>query len=230
MDEQSLLTGDTVDQHGAAPRPDGHPLEGQSVLLSPIAPQSDGKDLYRVSHGTASNESLWTYMGYGPFDSESGMAIWLEGCASSTDPLFLKVVDRVSGSPVGMVSYLNIVPDAWRLELGNIWYAPSVQRSNTNTETIYLMLCESFDRLGYRRVEWKCDALNARSRAAALRLGFQYEGTFRQHLIYKGRNRDTAWFAMLYADWPRIKTHFERWLYANRDGSLSLTEMNASDA
>jgi RimJ/RimL family protein N-acetyltransferase len=166
--------------------------------------------------------------GIWPFGSELLMAEWLAACAQSTDPVFLAVTDHTSGDRVGMVSYLNIVPDAWRLELGNIWYGPTVQRTCANTESIYLMLCESFDQLGYRRVEWKCDALNAKSRAAATRLGFSFEGIFRQHLIYKGRNRDTAWFSMLDAEWQEIKQNIERWLYENEDGHVSLTQLNAS--
>jgi RimJ/RimL family protein N-acetyltransferase len=112
-----------------------------------------------------------------------------------------------------------------RLELGHIWYGLQAQRTKINTETIYLMLCRTFDELDYRRAEWKCDALNAHSRAAALRLGFRFEGTFRQHLIYKGRNRDTAWFAMMDHEWPRIKANMERWLAAEEPG-LSLAALN----
>jgi RimJ/RimL family protein N-acetyltransferase len=125
-----------------------------------------------------------------------------------------------------MVSFLNIVPDAYRLELGHIWYSPEAQRTKVNTETVYLMLCETFDRLKYRRVEWKCDALNERSRAAAERLGFKSEGIFRQHMIVKGRNRDTAWFSMLDREWPSIKKNMELWLYDNQEQKLSLRELN----
>ena len=125
-----------------------------------------------------------------------------------------------------MVSFLNIVSDMRRLELGHIWYSPDYQRSNVNTEAIYLMLCEAFDRLKYRRVEWKCDSLNERSRSAALRLGFKFEGIFRQHMIIKGRNRDTAWFSMLDSEWTAVKKNMEVWLYHNSDQRLSLTTLN----
>ena len=220
-----LPIGNPVDVNGVAPAPRDVTLKGRYVSLRTIVPSEDTAQLYTTSHGSEDVESLWTYMGYGPFADEAAMAVWLATCIFSKDPLFRAVVDMKSGQPVGMVSYLNIVPDAWRLELGHIWYAPDAQRTRVNTETIYLMLCEAFNQLGYRRVEWKCDALNARSRAAALRLGFAFEGIFRQHLIYKGRNRDTAWFSMLDSEWPRIKTNMERWLYEN-DGSLSLSELN----
>lgn len=221
-----LPIGNPVNKPAAAPSPGAQKLQGHHVLLKPLDPGHDTPHLHACSHGSDEIETLWTYMGYGPFKDQSAMRTWLETCVTSTDPLFRVVVDRTSGQPVGMVSYLNIVPDAWRLELGHIWYAPTVQRTNVNTEAIYLMLCECFDRLKYRRIEWKCDALNARSRAAALRLGFSFEGIFRQHLIYKGRNRDTAWFSMLDTEWPRIKANIDRWLYQN-DGTLSLTELTA---
>ena len=222
-----LPVGDPVDKPQIAPTPEPGIREGEHVLLQPVDPDRDALLLYACSHGSPDVEALWTYMGYGPFTSESEMRSWLATCSETADPLFLTVVSQSTSTPVGMVSYLNIVPDAWRLELGHIWYSPAVQRSRVNTEAVYLMLRESFETLGYRRVEWKCDALNARSRAAALRLGFQFEGIFRQHLIYKGRNRDTAWFAMLDTDWPSIKPNVERWLYQNEDGSLSLTDLNA---
>lgn len=206
----------------ASPSPER--LSGETVVLRPIDPSADAEALFASSHGDPDTESLWTYMGYGPFESSRAMSAWLEDCASSSDPRFLAVT--VDDKPVGMVSFLNIVPDAFRLEVGHIWYAPAAQRTRVNTEAIYLMLSESFDRLRYRRVEWKCDALNARSSAAALRLGFTYEGLFRQHLVYKGRNRDTAWYAMLDSEWPAVKANLERWLYDNPDGTFSLTALS----
>jgi len=126
---------------------------------------------------------------------------------------------------VGVVSFLNIVLTMRTVELGHIWYSPLVQRTSVNTEVIYLMLVEAFDALNYRRVEWKCDSLNARSRAAALRLGFSFEGIFQQHMIIKGRNRDTAWFALLDKDWPVVRHNMETWLAAEA-GSVSLRQLN----
>jgi RimJ/RimL family protein N-acetyltransferase len=121
---------------------------------------------------------------------------------------------------VGVVSFMNIDPPMRRLELGNIWYVPAAQRTRANTEAAFLMLREAFDALGYRRVEWKCDALNRRSREAALRLGFAFEGVFHQHMIVKGRNRDTAWYAMLDRDWPRVRANMNRWLAEDPPPSL----------
>ena len=153
-------------------------------------------------------------MAYGPFESASAMRSVMERLVDgSVDPQWWLVRDLPSGAPAGMAAFMNIAPAQRRLELGHIWYIPAAQRTAVNTETVYLMLCESFDRLGYRRVEWKCDALNARSRRAATRLGFSFEGVFRQHALVKRRNRDTAWFAMLDTDWPRIRENFEAVLY-----------------
>ena len=201
---------------------------GKFITLSPVNPQTDVAELYACSHGSHIKEQIWTYMSYGPFDSTNSMQTWLEEGAGSEDPLFFTVHHHESKQRVGMVSFLNIVSDMRRLELGHLWYSPNSQRSNVNTEAIYLMLCEAFDRLKYRRVEWKCDSLNERSRAAALRLGFKFEGIFRQHIIVKGRNRDTAWYSMLDSEWTAIKKNMEMWLYQNPDRKLSLTALNNS--
>lgn len=221
----TITTGEPVSERAPMGLPTPEPLQGTAVTVRPLAPAEDLPALYTASHGDPETETLWTWMPYGPFADRDAMGIWLEQCASSTDPAFRAVVEHASGRPVGMVSWLNIEPDHRRLELGHIWYAPSAQRSRANTETIRLLLGEAFDRLGCRRVEWKCDALNARSRAAALRLGFRFEGVFRQHMIVKGRNRDTAWFALVDRDWPTVRDHMERWLAADGNG-LSLTALN----
>ena len=201
--------------------------KGKFIRLSPVNPQADVTELYHCSHGSVSKEQIWTYMSYGPFDNTHSMQSWLEEGAGSQYPLFFTVHHLESKQRVGMVSFLNIVSDMRRLELGHLWYSPDFQRSNVNTEAIYLMLCETFDRLKYRRVEWKCDALNEKSRAAALRLGFKFEGIFRQHMIIKGRNRDTAWYSMLDSEWAAIKKNMEMWLYQNLDQQLSLTSLNS---
>ena len=226
MSQSSLPVGNIVQSTAPIGLPQRTDYEGQFIRLLPVNPQDDVTDLYECSHGSVSKEQIWTYMSYGPFDSGSSMQIWLEDGAKSEDPLFFTVHHLASKQRVGMVSFLNIVSDMRRLELGHLWYSPDSQRSNVNTEAIYLMLCEAFDRLKYRRVEWKCDSLNERSRAAALRLGFKFEGIFRQHVIVKGRNRDTAWYSMLDSEWTAIKRNMEMWLYQNPDQELSLTALN----
>jgi RimJ/RimL family protein N-acetyltransferase len=227
MTQPALPVGNIVQSTAPVDLPQRIDYEGKFVRLSPVNPQNDVTDLYDCSHGSVRKAQIWTYMSYGPFDSTHDMHKWLEHGAKSEDPLFFTVHHLESKQRVGMVSFLNIVSDMRRLELGHIWYSPNSQRSNVNTEAIYLMLCEAFDRLKYRRVEWKCDALNEPSRAAALRLGFKFEGIFRQHMIIKGRNRDTAWYAMLDSEWAAIKKNMEMWLYQNPDQQLSLTALNS---
>jgi RimJ/RimL family protein N-acetyltransferase len=220
----TLPLGDPVPPCDTPP-PARRTLEGRWISLHPLDPQRDAPGLFACSHGTPAHDEIWVYLAYGPFPSEAAMRTWLEAQAPKTDPLFFAVHDNQTGYPLGMVSYLNIVPDHRTIEVGHIWYGLAAQRTRANTEAIYLMLSEAFDRLHYRRMEWKCNALNARSRAAALRLGFQYEGVFRQHFIVKGRNRDTAWYSMLDSEWARLKPNYERWLYAGED-HLSLAELN----
>ena len=216
----------TLQSHVGVPRQTTY--EGKFLVLSPVNPETDAEELYECSHGSGMKEQIWTYMSYGPFDGVCDMRRWLKVNAKSKDPLFFTVYQRQSKHRVGLVSFLNIVPDMRRLELGHIWYSCDAQRSNVNTEAIYLMLCEAFDRLKYRRVEWKCDSLNERSRLAALRLGFQFEGIFRQHMIVKGRNRDTAWYSLVDSEWAHIKKNMEMWLYQNPKRELSLTALNSS--
>jgi RimJ/RimL family protein N-acetyltransferase len=201
--------------------------EGRFATLSPVNASEDVGCLFECSHGTNEKEALWTYMGYGPFENQESMQLWLQEKSETSEPTFLTVHTMTPGRPVGMVSFLNIVPDMRRVELGHIWYCPEAQRTKINTEAIYLMLCEAFDWLDYRRVEWKCDALNERSRAAALRIGFAFEGIFLNHMIVKGRSRDTAWFAMVDSEWSVFKRNLEAWLYDNTDGSQSLSQMNS---
>ena len=218
--------GDPV-EGGAARRPGRGVRQGRYVSLSPVDPQGDAEPLWRAAHdGSPAAAQLWRYLAYGPFADAASQREWLDSIASSEDPLFLTV--RGSGGPIGVVSYLNIVGPDRRIELGHIWYVPAAQRGRANTETACLLMRRAFDELGYRRVEWKCDALNARSRAAAERLGFTFEGVFRQHMIVKGRNRDTAWFSITDAEWPARRTAIETWLAADDPGSISLRDLTAA--
>ena len=220
----NLPLGEQVEKVGAGARPRRADLVGNYVALKPLDAAKDAPELFAASHGDPETEALWTYMGSGPFGSQEEMTRFLEVRETSDDPLFFTVYDLALGQCVGVTSFMNIVPEMRRLELGNIWYSPRAQRTRVNTETIYLMLRQTFNDLGYRRVEWKCDALNARSRAAALRLGFSFEGILRQHMVVKGRNRDTAYFSMLDKEWPQKRAHMEAWLYGNE--KVSLREMN----
>jgi len=201
-------------------------LCGDFVELRAIDADRDCPDLFAAGHGSPQKEAVWTYMAYGPFSGPRAMHGWLAECASAEAPLFFSVRDRRSGAAVGMAALLAIEPVHRRVEVGHIWYGPHAQRGLSNTETLRLLLGEAFA-CGYRRVEWKCDALNERSRNAALRLGFRFEGIFRQHLIVKGRNRDTAWFSMLFTEWPAVEAAMQRWLAwegASRPPLASLRE------
>jgi RimJ/RimL family protein N-acetyltransferase len=214
--ESSLPLGPEVDPR-PAPRPEHTTLAGRFCTLRPLDPARDAAGLYAGTHG-GGRESLWAYLFSGPFAGEAEFADWLAGRAASEDPLFFAI--EVAGEAIGWASLMRITPEHRVIEVGNILYTPRLQRTPAATEAMYLLARHAFDALGYRRYEWKCNALNAASRAAALRLGFSFEGVFRNHMIVKGRSRDTAWFAMTDADWPARKRAFERWLDpANFDAS-----------
>jgi RimJ/RimL family protein N-acetyltransferase len=204
--------GDRVTPNPPSQAPMRDPIEGRWTLLRPVDPASDGAALFAASHRAKDEaETLWRYMPYGPFADESAFRTWLDGAAASTDPLFYAIVDRASGKPIGMASYLNIHPNNGSIEIGHIWFGTAVQRSRVTTESLYLMMRHAMDGLKYRRLEWKCNALNDPSRRAARRLGFRYEGIFYKHLVVKGHNRDTAWYSILDDEWAPIRAAFEAW-------------------
>jgi RimJ/RimL family protein N-acetyltransferase len=154
---------------------------------------------------------MWTYLPYGPFDSLDTYRAWTDEISRRSDPLFFAIIDRASGRAVGLASYLRIDPAAGSIEVGHLLYSPLLQRTPAATEAMFLMMEGAF-KLGYRRYEWKCDVLNAPSRAAAQRLGFSFEGIFRQAVVVKARNRDTAWFSIIDTEWPALANAFQRWL------------------
>lgn len=194
------------------------------MCLTPLRADEDTQELYQAGHESLEAQEIWRYLWHGPFASEADFRNWLRRVQDGADPLFFTVINRQTGRRVGMISIMRITPAHGVAELGHIWYGLAAQRTPVNTESVFLLLRHLFDELGYRRVEWKCNAQNARSRAAALRLGFQFEGIFRQHMVVKGLNRDTAWFAMLDTDWPARRANFEHWLADG--GRTSLSELN----
>ncbi|MFA6547083.1 MAG: GNAT family protein [Limisphaerales bacterium] len=208
----------------AWPEPPRRTHEGLHVRLSPLRADEDAAELFQAGHEPPEAREIWRYLWHGPFAGEAEFRDWLRGVQDGADPLFFTVTSKQGGRRVGMISIMRITPAHGVAELGHIWYGLAAQRTPVNTESVFLLLRHLFDDLGYRRVEWKCDAQNARSRAAALRLGFQFEGLFRQHMIVKGLNRDTTWFAMLDTDWPARKANFERWLAG--EGRTSLSALN----
>ncbi len=189
--------------------PERAAIQGETVRLEPIDPARHASDLFTTSAGAP---SLWDHLAYGPFESQAVFTGWLEERAASNDPLFYAVVDRASGKAQGMASLMRIKPEHGVIEVGHIWFAPILQRTRQATEAIYLLARYALDDLGYRRLEWKCDSLNGPSRRAAERFGFVFEGIFRQHMVVKGRNRDTAWFSITDGEWPARRAAFEAWL------------------
>jgi RimJ/RimL family protein N-acetyltransferase len=181
---------------------------GRHVRLEPLDPLAHLDDLFAA----ADDETIWDWLGYGPFTDKPAMRAWLEDRAMSVDPLFFAVRDLRDGRARGMCAWLRLDPTMGVIEIGHIWYGTDLQRTAGTTEAMYLLFRHAFEERGYRRLEWKCNALNARSRNAALRFGFSYEGNFRQHMITKAKNRDTAWFSLLDREWPATRAGFERWL------------------
>jgi RimJ/RimL family protein N-acetyltransferase len=169
-------------------------------------------DLFALSHADESAQRIWDYLSYGPFPDLASFTTWFAARAESSDPLFFAARHKASGQVQGMMSYLNIYPANGSIEIGHIWLTPPMQNSRHGTEALYLLMAHAFNSLHYRRLEWKCNALNEGSRRAALRLGFAFEGIFYQHMVSKGRNRDTAWFSLLDYEWPLVQANFQTWL------------------
>lgn len=212
MDDRALdaALGPRLNWHAATP-PARTPLEGRSVRLERLDADRHASALYRASHGEGTDPRLWLYMGAGPWESEAAFTDAIRANAASTDPHFYAVIPA-GGDPAGQVSYLRIDPENGVIEIGFIWFGASMQRSRAATEAIYLLARHAFDDLGYRRFEWKCYAQNARSRRAAERFGFTFEGIFRQARVVRDRNRDTAWYSIIDSEWPAIRAAFETWL------------------
>ena len=195
----------------AVPRPGRELLQGRHISLEPLDADRHADALYRSSHGAQSDPDLWLYMSYGPWENIDDFRRWVRTNSESDDPLFYALVPTDAGAS-GQAAYLRIDEHNGVIEIGHIWFSPSLQRSRAATEAIFLLAKHALDTLGYRRFEWKCHAGNERSRRAAERLGFSYEGTFRKAIVQRDRNRDTAWYAIVDDDWPQIRSSFEAWL------------------
>ena len=192
------------------PRPARKTLEGRYCRLEPLAAAKHGDELFAASMAEGV-ETRFRYLFDAPQD-RAPYEDWLKRSAASDDPLFYTVVDAATGRAEGRQTLMRITPEHGVIEVGNILWGPAISRTRVATEALFLHARYIFDELGYRRFEWKCNALNAPSMSAARRFGFSYEGIFRQHMIQKGENRDTAWFAMLDVEWPAIRSAYERWL------------------
>ncbi|MAM86207.1 MAG: GNAT family N-acetyltransferase [unclassified Hahellaceae] len=185
-------------------------MDGNFCRLEPLAPERHAEELYAANMQDQDGRS-WTYLSYGPFVSFESYKAWLQTMSQGDDPLFFTIVQKSDGQAVGVASYLRIMPASGSIEVGHLHFSERLKRSPVATEAMFLMMKRAFE-LGYRRYEWKCDALNAPSRAAAQRLGFTYEGTFRQATVYKDRSRDTAWFSVIDTEWPALLQAFSQWL------------------
>jgi RimJ/RimL family protein N-acetyltransferase len=192
------------------PIPPREPMAGHYALVEPLDPFRHARDLFE-SNATDREQRLWTYLSYGPFSMFEQYLEWARAAASRTDEVFHAIIDRRTGHAAGVAAYLRMAPEDGSIEVGHINLSPALQRTPAATEAMYLLMKRAFE-LGYRRYEWKCDALNAPSRRAAQRLGLSFEGVFRQATVYKGRNRDTAWYAAIDAEWPALTFAFQHWL------------------
>jgi RimJ/RimL family protein N-acetyltransferase len=193
------------------PSPPRTAMAGRFCTVEPLDPARHAARLF-AAYAEDSEGRLWTYLPRGPYATLDEYRSWAEAAQRGDDPLVHAIIDNASGAPVGTASYLRIEPSIGVIEVGSITYSPRLQRRPAATEAMYLMMRRVFDELGYRRYEWKCDSLNQPSRDAALRLGFRYEGLFRQASMTRGRNRDTAWFSVIDKEWPALRAAFEGWL------------------
>jgi RimJ/RimL family protein N-acetyltransferase len=201
------------------PRPARVSLRGAHILIRPVNAASDAAPLFSVSHLPAGDPAIWTYLPDGPYESPEHLCQALAWAEASEDPLYFTLARLADERPLGLAAYLRITPKLGVIEIGHIWFGVPLRRTTAATESIYLLLRHVFDELGYRRVEWKCNALNAASQRAAERFGFTFEGVFRKHQVVKGRNRDTAWYAIIDEQWPAVRRGFEAWLAPeNMDG------------
>ncbi len=206
---EELPIGQAVD-YTPASLPENRPLQGQYCRLEPFDLARHAQGLFNAYLQDEAGKN-WTYLSVDGFDDPAKFKTWAAETCTKSDPFFYAVTDPESGQATGLASYLRINPAAGSIEVGWINFSPLLQSTRASTEAMYLMMREAF-RLGYRRYEWKCDSLNGPSNRAATRLGFTFEGIFRQALVYKGRNRDTAWFSVLDGEWSVLKARFERWL------------------
>ncbi len=207
------------------PPPQQAVLSGQHVRLERFEADRHAADLFRAYHG---HDPLWDYMPYGPFVSSAAYHRWGKEFASGNDPVFYVLRDAATGHCGGVASFMRITPEQGVIEVGGICIAPEMAQSRAWSEAMYLMMQWAFD-AGYRRYEWKCNALNMASRRAAQRLGFSYEGIFRQMMIIKGRNRDTAWFSVIDSEWPALRAAFEAWLQPSNFDAAGLQKERLSD-
>ena len=219
--------GDPLDGWKSPPLPPRVALVGQYCRLEPLDADRHANDLFAANALDVEGRN-WTYLFYGPFAGFEQYQSWLRDVAARSDPLFFAIVDLASEKAVGVAAYLRIDPANGSIEVGHLNFSPLLQRTRAATEAMYLMMKQAFE-LGYRRYEWKCDALNVPSRRAAQRLGLSYEGLFRQAVVVKGRSRDTAWYAAIDSEWADLKNAFQQWLQPTNFGDDGRQKVSLSE-
>jgi RimJ/RimL family protein N-acetyltransferase len=224
INELGQPVGDPVPGWSTRPHPGRSTLSGHYCRLERLNADRHANELFVADRADARGET-WTYLPYGPFPDLESYTRWVQAAAGGSDPFFYAIIDTdpqadpiSAGRAVGVLSLLRIQPEAGSIEVGHVHYSPLLQRRRGATEAQYLLMRYVFEDLAYRRYEWKCDALNAPSRAAAERLGFRYEGTFRQAMVTTGRNRDTAWYSIIDIEWPLVDTGLRSWLAPDNFG------------
>ena len=210
-DDFGKPVGQPIDNWSGCEFPPRSNMVGNYVIVSPLDISRDAQQLFDAN-SKATDGSRFTYLPTNAFDDFAAYKAWLDGMTANADPILHAIIDKATNRAVGVAAFMRIDAANGVVEVGNINYAPALSKTIGGTEAMYLMMKRAFDELGYRRYEWKCDDQNAPSRAAAARYGFTYEGTFRNHMIYKGRNRDTAWFSITVEEWPALRTAFEAWM------------------
>lgn len=227
------LSGHIVTTPPPALVPPRSVIEGQHVVLEPLNPAEHCSALYVASHSSEEALHIWDYMKVGPWAEEAAYLAYVRQLSSSFDPVAYVVRSKETDRVCGQITFLDIHPETGVIEIGNIWFAPELQRTRAATEALFLMIKQAMDDLGYRRMQWRCNALNKKSRQAARRLGFRFEGIFYNDTIAKGRNRDTAWYSILDSEWPELRGIIESWLADdnfddNDKQKQSLLEMTVS--
>jgi len=222
-----LPLGRPLSKWASRPLPPRAVLEGRFCRLEPLDVARHGDDL--VAAFSKTDEDSWRYLFAGPFDSDEDCRTWLADVATRTTEVPYALIDLKSGRAAGMASYMRIEPGHGVIEVGSIHYSDMLKRTPATTEAMFLMMRHVFDDLGYRRYEWKCDSFNAPSRRTAQRLGFLFEGIFRQHMVVKGHSRDTAWFAIVDSDWPMLKRAYEKWLSPDNFNESGQQRVSLSD-
>lgn len=206
------VSGDAVARWPSGLIPARTRLAGRFVDLEPLDPARHTAELFAASHGSADVLRVWDYLPDGPWPDAEAFSRWIVDSAALFERVTFAIRRKDDGLCRGMASFMDIQPKAGVIEIGYIWFAPDLQRTRAATEALYLMLAHAMDDLGYRRMQWRCNALNRPSRRAARRLGFRFEGVFYKHMIVKGRNRDTAWYSILDNEWPEVRGIIESWL------------------